>query len=70
MAKHFMTGGGLIDALAPALGVDATRVRRIVLDATYDDLTIAYVELVGTVDLLDVQWGKTEIEVRVLKGGD
>jgi hypothetical protein len=59
-------GAALIEQLAPLLGVEVDMVRRIVLDASCDDVVLAYVELAGSTKLLDVKWGEAGIQVQVV----
>jgi len=66
MANMAILGSGLIERIAEAQGIDAARIRRIVVDARFDDVAIVYVELIGTEKLLGVDWGAAGVEVRVL----
>jgi len=65
-----LKGSGLIDAICKAQGIDSGRVRRIVVDAEYNNIARVYVEMAGTMGLLDVDWGDPGIEVKVLEAKD
>lgn len=49
-------GWQLIPVLAEALGIEADTIRRIVIDAPYNNVVTVYVERVGTAGLLEVSW--------------
>ena len=53
---EMLRGSDLITALAMALGLDGSRVRRIVIDAAYNDVVVVYVEQIGAVRMLEIDW--------------
>ena len=53
--------------LCKGVGVDSTRVRRIVLDVNYANVVLVYVEMLGTDDLLNVSFNLNGIEVKYIK---
>jgi hypothetical protein len=45
-----------MEAICQAVGVAPDRVRRVVLDVKHDAYPAVYVELVGTGDLVEIDW--------------
>ena len=59
-AKEFMK------LLCPALGIEYKRLRRIVLDMSYDSIITAYVELIGDSRLLELSQSLEGVEIKVV----
>lgn len=56
MAKdRMLLGGALIDRLAPLVGVDPTKTRKIIIVAQYDAVAEVYVEMLGDERLLQIE---------------
>jgi len=65
-SSSLIKGVSLIEAIAKAQGMDASHIRRIVVDVKFNDVARVYVELAGSRELLEVNWADTDIEVKVL----
>jgi len=61
-------GSAFIERICEAQGVDPARVRRVVVDACYNDVVRVYIEMNGTRRLLGVNLSDLDIEVKVLGG--
>ncbi|HUT62261.1 MAG TPA: hypothetical protein VNA25_30860 [Phycisphaerae bacterium] len=57
----------LVEKVCKPLGIDPSLARRVVIDLKYDDPVIVYVELMGSVELLDVDWDAIFGDVKVVK---
>lgn len=65
MAKaRAIVGISLLDKVASALLIDPGLVRRIVLDLPYDDVAVAYVELLMDQKVLEIEWDMSGIVIR------
>ena len=54
---QYETGGDLLaKQICPALGLDYSQVRRIILDLKPGDIVVAYVEMIADKRILDVNW--------------
>lgn len=65
-----ITGNKYGEILATALGIDASRVRRIVLDVQLENIVIAYVEMVGDERLLNISQSFEGVELKVINAMD
>jgi len=63
---HAIVGISLLDKVASALLIDPGLVRRIVLDLPYDDVAVAYVELLMDQKMLEIEWDMSGV---VIHGG-
>ena len=56
-------------SLCKAVGVDASRVRRIVIDAEVGNAIKVYIDMFGTDELLTVDFSTTEIKIKTEERG-
>jgi hypothetical protein len=54
MSERFVLAREFIGAVAPLLGIEQRNVRRIVIDALFDDVLIVHVEMLGDKGMLNV----------------
>lgn len=50
-----ITGAKFVQQWAEALGIDPSECRRVVIDASVNNVLLVYVEKIGTTRLLDIQ---------------
>ena len=65
-ATHAFVGLELMEQLAESLGVEYKRLRRIVLDVRYDDVAVAYIEMLGSRRVFKLDLRMNAIEVVTL----
>jgi hypothetical protein len=63
-------GSDLLIKLCAAVGVDPNRTQRVIIDAAYNDVTLVYVQMVGTIELLNIDFTSAPIKVKILKKAD
>lgn len=76
MATQVPAGNSVAEQVCKALGLDPGLVRHLVLDFGLNGPIVAYVELIGDMRMLDIQWtfegvnvefsGETTLEERIV----
>lgn len=54
---------GFILKVAKIIEIDSNRIRRIVIDAKFNQIVLVYVEMVGDERMLDIKMDKSEIKI-------
>jgi len=56
MARMANPGGELLMKIAAAMGMDGTRIQRVIIDVAAGDFVRVYVQAVGSEELLNLDW--------------
>jgi len=60
------TGNKFIETVCPALGIEATLVKRVILDAKFGDIVNVYVEMLGSTKMLNIDFDLTDAKVSII----
>ena len=68
--SNAILGNQLLIQLCEAAGVDPDKTQRSILDAAVGDVVHVYVQMIGTVELLDIDFGAEPLKVNILQKDD
>lgn len=64
-----MTGAEFIDLVRHVLGLDGAKLRRIVIDAHFQNVLIVYVEMLGDTRMLEITMPPIEAKIVPVQDG-
>ena len=60
------TGSKFLEVICPAIGVEPELVKRVIIDAPFDDIVQVYVEMIGSSKLLNIDFDLKEARITVI----
>jgi hypothetical protein len=70
MATNIILGRDFLTVVCQALDINPNTIRRIIIDAKYDNVIIVYAEMLGTKELLKIDFGSYDMKVVTASEGE
>lgn len=68
MDNRYIKGSDFIEHVCAAIGIDASRVSRLIIEANFDDAVQVHVTHIGSNKLLNVEWNNVVTKSQEIKG--